>query len=130
MQKFLSDGWFIDVEKAIKEFPDIEIAKAMKDVVVNLSLKTAAGEILMRIDRGFILKGHSESADVQMSMPEDYAYKILVLGDWSVGMKGYVARKISVSGNMRKLIPLQVFNPTKSQVDLREKIKSFTEYSI
>jgi hypothetical protein len=127
MQKFLSDEWFIDIEKTIKEFPNLDIAKAMKDVIVNLTLKTVKGDVIMRIDRGIIIKGHSESADVQMSMPEDYAYKLLVLGDWSVGMKGYVARKISVSGNMRKLIPLQVFKPTKSQEELREKIKSFTE---
>lgn len=127
MNKFLSDEWFIEVEKAIKESPDVEIAKAMKDIVVNLTLTTGSGEVQMRIDRGFMIKGLSENADVQMSMPEDYAYKLLVLGDWSVGMKGYVARKISVSGNMRKLIPLQVFKPTPSQNDLREKIKSFTE---
>jgi hypothetical protein len=129
MQKFLSDEWFINVEKTVKELPGLDIAKAMKDVIVNLTLKTGSGEVLMRIDRGIIIKGHSDAADVQMSMPEDYAYKLLVIGDWSVGMKGYVARKISVSGNMRKLIPLQVFKPTNSQVELREKIKSFTEFA-
>ena len=129
MQKFLSDEWFIDVEKTLKEFTNLDIAKAMKDVIVNLTLQTGSGDVQMRIDRGIIVKGHSAGADVQMSMPEDYAYKLLVLGDWSVGMKGYVARKISVSGNMRKLIPLQVFKPTKSQDELREKIKSFTEYA-
>jgi hypothetical protein len=128
MEKFLSEEWFMEIEKTVKEFPDIEIAKAMKDVIVNLTLKTESGDILMRIDRGIIIKGHVSNADVQMSMPEDYAYKLLVLGDWSVGMKGYVARKISVSGNMRKLIPLQVFKPTKAQDELREKIKSFTQF--
>jgi hypothetical protein len=61
-----------------------------------------------------------------MSMPSDYARRILVAGDWSAGMKGYIARKIRVSGNMRKLIPLQVYKPTPSQIALRQEIEGMT----
>jgi len=42
-------------------------------------------------------------------------------------MKGWVARKIKVSGNMRKLIPLQVYKATASQESLRKQIESITE---
>jgi hypothetical protein len=50
----------------------------------------------------------------------------LVAGDWSAGMKGYVARKIRLSGNMRKLIQLQVYQPTPSQTRLRQEILRVT----
>ena len=52
---------------------------------------------------------------------------ILVDGEWSAGMKGWVRRKIKVSGNMRKLIPLQTHNPTPDQEDLRSKIQAVTD---
>jgi hypothetical protein len=42
-------------------------------------------------------------------------------------MKGWVGRKIKVTGNMRKLIPLQVFKPTDAQERLRRRIEEITE---
>jgi hypothetical protein len=64
---------------------------------------------------------------VRMWMPAEYAYRILVAGEWSAGMKGYIARKIRLSGNMRKMIPLQVYKPSAAQVALRRKIEAATE---
>jgi hypothetical protein len=62
-----------------------------------------------------------------MSMPDDYAYKLLVKNDWSVGMRGYIKRKIKLSGNLKKLIPLQVYKPSKDSVALTERIAAITE---
>jgi hypothetical protein len=122
MPKFLSDDWFVKVDEMTKAVAGLDIPKAMKDVVVNLTV----GDATMCINGGLIQKGHAPRPDVEMSMPEDYALSILVRGDWSVGMKGWVARKIKVSGNMRKLIPLQVYKETASQEALRKQIESIT----
>ncbi|OHD66375.1 MAG: hypothetical protein A2176_07620 [Spirochaetes bacterium RBG_13_51_14] len=127
MAKFLSDEWFLKVEDLTKSAADLEIPKAMKDVVVNLSVGAEGGGIPLCINGGIIRQGHAANADVEMSMPADYALSILVRGDWSAGMKGWVARKIKVSGDMRKLIPLQVYKPTPSQEALRKQIESITE---
>ena len=127
MARFLSDEWFSRTEELTKAAGDFEIAKAMKAVVVNLTVLSPAGEIEMCLDRGIIRKGHVIPADVQMSMPVDYAYKLLVAGDWSVGMKGYIARKIKVSGNMKKLIPLQLYKPGADQENLRKEIEKITD---
>ncbi|HNW28856.1 MAG TPA: SCP-2 sterol transfer family protein [Spirochaetota bacterium] len=126
MPKFLSDEWFAKVDEMTKAAAGLEIPKAMKDVVVNLKVEDGGAEIAMCINGGIIQKGHAPRADVDMSMPADYALSILVRGDWSVGMKGWVARKIKVSGNMRKLIPLQVYKETASQAALRKGIESIT----
>ena len=126
MPTFLSDEWFAKVDELTGAAAGLEIPKAMKDVVVNLKVEHGGGEIAMCINGGIIQKGHAPKADVDMSMPSDYALSILVRGDWSVGMKGWVARKIKVSGNMRKLIPLQVYKETASQVALRRQIESIT----
>ena len=127
MTRFLSDEWFSRTEELTKAAGNFEIAKAMKAIVVNLTISSGAGEIEMCLDRGIIRKGHASPADVQMSMPADYAYRLLVAGDWSVGMKGYIARKIKVSGNMKKLIPLQLYKPSADQENLRKEIEKITE---
>lgn len=127
MPKFLSDEWFAKVDELTAAATGLDIPKAMKDVVVNLKVEAGGGEVPMRMHGGIIKKGHADGADVEMSMPAEYALSIIVRGDWSAGMKGWVARKIKVSGNMRKLIPLQVYKATASQEELRKKIEAMTE---
>jgi hypothetical protein len=127
MPKFLSDEWFAKVEELTKAASGLEIPRAMKDVVVNLTVSTGSGEVPFCMNSGIIQKGRAATADVEMSMPADYALSIMIKGDWSAGMKGWVARKIKLSGNMRKLIPLQVYKPTASQEALRKQIESITE---
>jgi hypothetical protein len=127
VNRFLSPQWFESVAALTEAAAGLEIPKAMKDVVVNLTVAGPEGPVEMRMDRGLIRPGHAAQADVLMQMPADYAYRILVAGDWSVGMKGYIARKITLSGTMRKLIPLQVFKPTQSQEALRRQIEQATE---
>ena len=127
MAKFLSDEWFSKVDELTKAAAGLDIPKAMKDVVVNLMVSGSDGEVPICMDGGIIRKGHAANADVQMSMPAEYALSIIIRGEWSAGMKGWVARKIKVSGNMRKLIPLQVYKATASQETLRKLIESITE---
>jgi hypothetical protein len=127
MAIFLSDEWFDAVRGLTAEAGELNIPKAMKDVVVNLHIETSSETILLCMKGGLMEKGHVEKPDVTMHMPEDYAHGLLVRGDWSVGMKGYVARKIKVSGNMRKLIPLQLYKPSPELDALRKKIEAMTE---
>ncbi|HOD13313.1 MAG TPA: SCP-2 sterol transfer family protein [Spirochaetota bacterium] len=127
MPKFLSDEWFAKVDELTKAAAGLEIPKAMKDVVVNLTVSTDGTDVPFSMNGGIIRKGPAAAADVEMSMPAEYALSILIKGDWSAGMKGWVARKIKVSGNMRKLIPLQVYKATASQESLRKQIESITE---
>jgi hypothetical protein len=42
-------------------------------------------------------------------------------------MKGYIARKIRLQGDMRKMIPLQLYKPSEVQNALREAIQRLTE---
>jgi hypothetical protein len=127
MPKFLTDEWFDEVKALNDAAGDIAINPAMKAVVVNLTVGTGAGDVPMCMNRGLIEKGHAPKPDVTMTMPADYALAIMVRGEWSAGMKGWVKRKIKLKGNMRKLIPLQVHDPTPDQETLRRKIEAVTE---
>ncbi len=127
MAQFLSPEWFRRVAQLTEAAGDLEIPTAMSEVVVNLTIERPEGTVAMRMDRGVIASGHVERPDVQMSMPEEYAWRILVAGDWSAGMKGYIARKIRLTGNLRKLIPLQVHRPSVAQERLRREIARITD---
>jgi len=65
---------------------------------------------------------------VNMTMPDAYAHALFVEGGWSVGMKGWVRRRIKVSGNMKKLIPLQLYKPSPQKVALRQEIARITQF--
>lgn len=129
MAEFLSDEWFTSVDDLTRAAGDLQMPKALTDVTVNLKVLTAKGEVQMGMNRGIIQKGSIAQADVDMSMPAEYAYKILVQNDWSVGMRGYIKHKIKLSGNMKKLIPLQVYKPSQPSVELTKKIAGVTDFS-
>jgi hypothetical protein len=127
MPAFLSEEWFTKVDELTWEAGDLQVPKAMGDVIVNLYVETSSGEVPLCMHRGVIRRGEEAEPDVRMWMPAEYAYRILVAGEWSAGMKGYIARKIRLSGNMRKMIPLQVYKPSAAQEGLRRKIEAITE---
>lgn len=129
MVRFLSDEWFTKVTEMTQAAGDLQMPKAMTAVSVNLAVETAQGNVEMCINGGIIQKGFITEPDVIMSMPDEYAYKILVLNDWSVGMRGYIKRKIKLSGNLKKLIPLQVYKPSQPTVQLCKKIAEITDFS-
>jgi len=125
--EFLSNEWFAKVDELTQAAGDLQTPKTLKDVTVNLTVKTDKGEVEMCMNGGIIQKGFIDNADVTMSMPAEYAYKILVLNDWSVGMRGYIKRHIKLSGNMKKLIPLQVYKPSQPTIEFCKKIAEFTD---
>ena len=128
MIEFLSEEWFSKVTEMYKTAGDLKMPESLTSVTVNLTVKTAKAEVQMAMNKGIIQKGFIDNADVNMSMPAEYAYKILVLNDWSVGMRGYIKRQIKLSGNMKKLIPLQVYKPSQPTVDFCKKIAEFTDF--
>lgn len=128
MVEFLSDEWFSKVTEMYKTAGDLQMPDSLTSVTVNLTVRTSRGEVKMAMNRGIIQKGFVEGGDVDMSMPAEYAYKILVLNDWSVGMRGYIKRHIKLSGKMAKLIPLQAYKPSQPTVDFCNKIAEFTEF--
>lgn len=103
---------------------------SLTSVTVNLTVKTAKAEVKMAMNKGIIQNGFVDGADVDMSMPAEYAYKILVLNDWSVGMRGYIKRHIKLTGNLKKLIPLQVYKPSQPTTEFCKKIAEFTDFKV
>ena len=115
MVDFLSNEWFSKVNELYKTAGDLQMPDSLTSVTVNLTVKTDKAEVEMAINKGIIQKGFVDGADVDMSMPAEYAYKILVLNDWSVGMRGYIKRHIKLSGKMAKLFHCRRTSPASRQ---------------
>ena len=130
MVEFLSDEWFSKVTEMYKTAGDLKMPDSLTSVTVNLTVKTAKAEVKMAMNKGIIQNGFVDGADVDMSMPAEYAYKILVLNDWSVGMRGYIKRHIKLTGNLKKLIPLQVYKPSQPTTEFCKKIAEFTDFKV
>ena len=128
MVDFLSNEWFSKVNELYKTAGDLQMPDSLTSVTVNLTVKTDKAEVKMAINKGIIQNGFVAGADVDMSMPAEYAYKILVLNDWSVGMRGYIKRHIKLSGKMAKLIPLQAYKPSQPTIEFCNKIAEFTDF--
>jgi hypothetical protein len=128
MVKFLSEEWFTQVKQFQDAAGNLNAPKAMAALTVNLTIEQPDGNVEMAMNGGSIQKGFLQTADVDMLMPVDYAFKLLVKGDWSVGMKGYIKRKIKVSGALRKMLPIQTsYHPSETQEQVRKKIESITD---
>ena len=127
MVGFISDEWFEKVAELTKATGELQVPKSMANIIVNLKVPGESGEVELCLNHGIIQKGHLDTANVTMAMPAEYAYAILVKGDWSVGMKGWMKRKIKISGDLRKLMPLQMYKPSSAQEELRNKIDEITD---
>ena len=127
MAEFATDEWFEKVAELTKAAGELQVPKSMANVIVNLKIPGESGEVELCLKGGIIEKGRLGTAHVTMAMPAQYAYAILVKGDWSVGMKGWMKRKIKISGDLRKLMPLQMYKPSSAQEQLRNKIDEITD---
>lgn len=128
--EFLSSEWFAKVDELTQAAGDLKMPKSITDVTVNLTVKTDKGEVEMCVNRGIIQNGFIDNADVAMSMPAKYAYKILILNDWSQGMKGYMKRQIKLSGNMKKIAPMLVYKPSQPTIEFCNKIAELTDFKV
>ena len=124
--KFLSDEWFEGVANMREEAGDMNMPAIMADLIMNLELQTEDGQFDMCLNGGRFEKGAREDAKATMIMPKEYAYKMFVLQDDSVGMKEFMSGKIKVKGNMAALMPLQSAKPSEEMKAFAEKVKEAT----
>ncbi len=123
MAKFLSKEWFAAVAELFETAGELNVPAEMAAIKVNVTVE----DVCLAVNGGVIEEGPIANPDIEMVMPAHYLYDLIVRGDWTVGMKGYMKREIKVSGNMRKLLPLQAYKPSLELESLRQKIEELTE---
>lgn len=124
--EFLSDEWFAKVNELRAAAGDIEVPAVLADLVINISVETDKGNRDVALVSGMIEEGHKEGAPTTMILPADLAQRILIDGDASAGMQGFMSGQIRVEGDMSKLMSLQMAQPTASQKALMSQIQDIT----
>lgn len=130
---FLSDEWMTEA-RAIRErhagqTPPISTVLKINQVVtgapfgegtVHSHLDTSSGEMVMEL-------GHLEDADVTVTTDYDTAKAIFVDQDPAAGMQAFLSGRITVQGDMMKLMAMQTAIPTTDVTQkIAEEIKAIT----
>ncbi|MDQ3468505.1 MAG: SCP2 sterol-binding domain-containing protein [Actinomycetota bacterium] len=130
---FLSDEWMTEA-RAIRErhaglTPPISTVLKINQVVtgapfgegtVHSHLDTSSGEMVMEL-------GHLEDADVTVTTDYDTAKAIFVDQDPAAGMQAFLSGRITVQGDMMKLMAMQTAIPTTDVTQkIAEEIKEIT----
>src|SRR5699024_7322538 len=108
------------------EAGDVEVPAALADLAININVDTNAGEKKLALVGGMIEEGHADGAPTTMSLPADLAQKILIEGDQSAGMQGFMSGQIRIEADMNKLIALQTAQPRADQTAVLKKIQEIT----
>jgi hypothetical protein len=130
---FLSDEWMIEA-RAIREryagrTPPITTVLKINQVVtgtpfgdgtVHSHLDTSSGEMVMEL-------GHLDDADVTVTTDYETAKTIFVDQDPAAGMQAFLSGRITVQGDMMKLMAMQTAIPSNDVTEqIAEEIKAIT----
>ena len=130
---FLSDEWMSET-KAIRARYAGETAKVTQvlkinqvvtgapfgDGTVESYIDTSSGDVVMDL-------GQLEDADVTVTTDYDTAKALFVDQDAAAGMQAFMAGKVTVQGDMMKLMAMQVAMPTDdASQQIAEEIKAIT----
>ena len=131
---FLSDEWMTEA-RAIRERYADQIAKVSQPVKINQVvtgvpfgdgtvksyLDTSSGEVVMEL-------GELDDADATVTTDYSTAKAIFVDQDPAAGMQAFMAGKITVQGDMMKLMAMQASMPAdEASQKVAEEIKAMTE---
>jgi hypothetical protein len=130
---FLSDEWMAEA-RAIRERyagQTTKVTQVLKinqvvtgapfgDGTVESYVDTSSGDVVMEL-------GHLEDADVTVTTDYDTAKAIFVEQDAAAGMQAFMSGKITVQGDMMKLMAMQTAMPTdEASRQISEEIKAIT----
>lgn len=124
--EFMSGDWFAKVKELRDAAGDVEVAPALADLVINITVETDDGSRELALAGGMIEEGHQDDAPTTMILPADLAKRILIDGDQSAGMQGFMSGQIRVEGDMSKLMALQTAQPSDAQKALMSQIQEVT----
>jgi hypothetical protein len=128
---FLSDDWFDEAERLVSDAE--AAAPAHASVVVNLVVKDTPFDA----DREFHMgakdgqnafgRGHADGADVTLTTDYATAKDIFVSGNPTAGMQAFMAGKVTVQGDMSKLMAAGASGGGPGNQDLSKQLQDITE---
>ena len=128
---FLSDEWFDEAEKLVAAHDTA--APAHASVVVNLVVKDTPFDADRQFHmgakdgKGEFARGHADDADVTLTTDYATAKEIFVSGNPTAGMQAFMAGKVTVQGDMSKLMAAQAGGGAPGNPELSKALQDITE---
>ncbi len=129
--QFLADDWFDQVSKLVDEHgtgdgpaQDIMVNLVITDTPFGSDKEMHMGSQGGSPDWG---DGHRDDADVTLTLDYPTAKDIFVSGDQQAGMQAFMAGKITVQGDMSKLMAIQQGGGLGGNPTLQQALQDITE---
>lgn len=124
---FLSDEWFVAVDEIRDQVGNLEVDGPARELVINVKIKdTPYGMVELHMKAGKMERGLAEAAPTTINLPYDLAYAMFIAGDQSAGMTGFMSGKITVDGDMTKLMAMQGGSQPEGAAELQKRIADAT----
>lgn len=123
---FLSNEWFDKVEELMASAGDLQIPEAMRTAEVNITVKSAKGDVQLFMQDGLFKRGHEPKFTTSLTLDESIARKIFVDGDTAAGVQAFLEGQIQVDGDLAKVVAMQTVEPSEPQKRLTRRIAEMT----
>ncbi len=124
---FLSDEWFTKVDELIAGAGDLQIPEPMRTAEINITVtRSAGGTTELHLEGGLFKRGHNPAFTTRLTVGEDIARKIFVEGDAPAGVQAFLEGKITVEGDLAKVVAMQTVEPSQPQMRLTRQIAAIT----
>jgi hypothetical protein len=124
---FLSDEWFAKVDELIAAAGDLQIPAPMRAADINITVtRNAGGTTELHLLDGIFKRGHNPAFTTRLTVGEDIARKIFVEGDAPAGVQAFLEGKITVEGDLAKVVAMQTVEPSAPQMRLTRQIAAIT----
>lgn len=132
MYTFLTDEW-MEAARALREryadrLPDVTIEVRINQVVTDVPFGEGTVRAYVDSSDGSLDLELGELDDPDVVLTADYAtVKAMVVDqDPAIVMQAFLAGKITVQGDMMKLMAMQAVPPTEASMELAEELRAIT----
>ncbi len=123
---FLSDEWFARLDAAVASATDLQIPPAMRAVEINITITGPAGDTRVHVKHGVLHRGHRDGAPTAIVLSAALARKVFVDADAAAGVQAFLAGEMTATGDLARLVAMQMEEPTPSQRRLAAEVAGFT----
>jgi hypothetical protein len=129
MPVFLSEAWFLEVERLRAEAGEIPVPELVKAIVVNITVSGhPEGEKNIHLAGGDFKPGHAGAAPTKIILPYEVAKALFIDGDQNAGMQAFMSGQIRVEGDMTVMFQMQAAGPPSAEAQaLTAKVREITQ---
>ena len=133
MFTFLTDEWMEAArelrERYAERLPDVTIEVRINQIVTDVPFGEGTIEAYVDSSNGSLdlELGQLDDPDVVLTTDYDTAKAMVVDQDPTIVMQSFMAGKITVQGDMMKLMAMQAVPPNEASIELAAELQSITQ---